>query len=144
MCIAFFQMHILISKVVCMCVSCMGTRRNTVLIRSLSLSLSLSAPSFPSSQLVNKGMFMVSLISNKGILHRNRLTSVSSFGAKVALAKTLFLEQELPYHWIYLFICFFGVVCHEFVFVLLLVSCMLLSVEYSECYIQASAWEAND
>ena len=47
------------------------------------------------------------------------------------LAKTVFLEQDLPYHWFYLSICFFGIVVHEFLFVLLLVSmCVVNAVSF--------------
>ena len=76
-------------------------------------------------QLVNKGIFMVSLISNKGVLRPRRQqasTNTNSFKAKLELAKAVFLEPELPYHWFYLSICLFGFLVHEFLFVILLVS----------------------
>ena len=77
------------------------------------------------AQLVNKGIFMVSLISNKGVLHPRRQqasTNTNTFKAKLELAKAVFLEPELPYHWFYLSICLFGFLVHEFLFVILLVS----------------------
>ena len=76
-------------------------------------------------QLVNKGIFMMSLISNKGVLRPRRQQQASattnSFKAKLELAKAVFLEPELPYHWFYLSICLFGFLVHEFLFVILLV-----------------------
>ena len=77
------------------------------------------------AQLVNKGIFMVSLISNKGVLRPRRQqasTNTNTFKAKLELAKAVFLEPELPYHWFYLSICLFGFLVHEFLFVILLVS----------------------
>ena len=76
-------------------------------------------------QLINKGIFMVSLISNKGVLRPRRQqtsTNTNSFKAKLELAKAVFLEPELPYHWFYLSVCLFGFLVHEFLFVILLVS----------------------
>jgi hypothetical protein len=81
-------------------------------------------------QLVNKGIFMISLISNKGVLRPRRQqasANTNSFKAKLELAKAVFLEPELPYHWFYLSICLFGFLVHEFLFVhvILLVSDMI-------------------
>ena len=74
------------------------------------------------TQLVNKGIFMISLISNKGVLRpRRQQANTNSFKAKLELAKAVFLEPELPYHWFYLSICLFGFLIHEFLFVILLV-----------------------
>ena len=102
---------------------------------SLSLSLSLS---LVNTQLVNKGIFMVSLLSNKGVLSRRRQTaaSTSSIKAKLELAKAVFIEPELPYHWFYLSICILGFLVHEFGFVVLLVGCLhvhVLDNVYQEC-----------
>ena len=73
-------------------------------------------------QLMNKGIFMMSLISNKGVLRpRRQQANTNSFKAKLELAKAVFLEPELPYHWYYLSICLFGFLIHEFLFVILLV-----------------------
>ena len=61
-------------------------------------------------QLANKGVFIFSLILNKGILHSLRH---SEHGM---LHRLMVGDRELIYHWCYLLLCLLGWLVHEFLY----------------------------
>ncbi|XP_064398624.1 inositol 1,4,5-trisphosphate receptor type 2-like isoform X2 [Halichondria panicea] len=77
-------------------------------------------------QLVNKGVFIVSLLSNRGILRklwtvRPRRATKHYFQFIRELSSDLFFSPHLPYYWMQFTFCFLGFSIHEFFYWVLLI-----------------------
>ena len=79
----------------------------------------------PLPQFANKCVFMMSLISNRGILHNYKL---SKHKQQRELLAEMFLHPAMRFDWLYLCICFLGIVLHEFVYCLLVRACVCVCV----------------
>ena len=87
-----------------------------------------SLPPSPSLQLLNKGVFMFGLTANRGLFQTKHKMSdyQDTREGWTKLMKDIFLTKGLPYNWFYLFICFLGLVGHEFLYCILVgvVTCL--------------------
>ncbi len=76
-----------------------------------SIGISFSQPTSP-HKLANKGVFMVSIILNRGIFYKAGRDGQSWR----EVCSELVRDPEMFYHWLYLSICLFGWLGHEFLY----------------------------